>query len=215
MNRFLEFLKDTRKMKAFLMENKDMLIKVAAAVVLVVAAFFMFILDGADKPEAKVEEPTAADEAPETALIYVDIGGEVVNPMVAELKEGSRVEDAIKAAGGVTEHADLTEINRAAFVEDGEKIYIPPLPVVLEDGTLHGEEITGERSMYAYSDGRININTADSDALQQLNGVGPATAEKIIDYREANGRFSSIEEIMNVSGIGEKTFEKFKDEIKV
>ena len=64
-------------------------------------------------------------------------------------------------------------------------------------------------------DGKININTADFEELQELNGVGPATAEKIIGYREENGRFSSIEDIKNVSGIGEKTFEKFKDDIKV
>lgn len=214
MKQFLELFRDARKRELFLAENKDMLIKVAAAVVLVVAAFFIFMLDGEDEREAQVEEPAVA-EVEDATSIYVDIGGEVANPMVVELKEGSRVEDAITAAGGVTELADLTEINRAAFLEDGEKIFIPPLPTITEDGSLYDAGSVGSDPALAYSDGRININTADSDALQQLNGVGPATAEKIIDYREANGRFSSIEEIMNVSGIGEKTFEKFRDEIRV
>jgi len=215
MKNILETVKDSRKMEEFIAENKDMLIKVAAAVVLVVAAFFIFVFN--EEEEVSVQKGTAQmviedNDEMQKASIYVDIGGEVVNPMVAELTEGSRVEDAIEAAGGVTDRADLTDINRAAFVEDGEKIFIPTLPELSEggeDGMAEGQ------SMPVYSDDRININTADSEELQQLNGVGPATAEKIIDYREENGRFSAIEDIMNVSGIGEKTFEKFHEDIKV
>lgn len=128
--------------------------------------------------------------------------------MVVELEEGSRIQDAIEAAGGLTENADLDGINRAAFVNDGDKILIPSV----EEGGFPYEEGAIQDS---YGDGRININTADSGQLQEITGVGPVTAEKIISYREENGRFDSIEDIKNVSGIGDKTFEKMKDEIKV
>lgn len=215
MNKLLEYIKDGRKMEVFIADNKDMLIKVAVAVLLVVAAFFIFVFH--ENEEADVDKDAGQviveeNESTQKAVIYVDIGGEVANPMVVELTEGSRVEDAIEAAGGVTEKADLTDINRAAFVEDGEKVFIPTLPALLEggaDGTAAGDVEP------FYSDDRININTADAEELQQLNGIGPATAEKIISYREDNGRFSAIEDIMNVSGIGEKTFEKFSEDIKV
>ena len=101
---------------------------------------------------------------------------------------------------------------RAAFVEDGEKIYIPPAAV---DGTGEDEDASSSGQQVSRGDGRININTADSAQLQELDGIGPATAQKIIDYRKENGRFSSIEDIKNVSGIGDKSFEKIKDRIKV
>lgn len=192
--------------ETFVKENKDMIIKVAAIAIAVVAAFFIFVLQGDNgSQELVVEDETSAiEESVSSVNIFVDIGGAVKSPQVVELPEGSRVEDAIEAAGGLTEDADLTDINRAAFLEDGEKVYIPEIY----------DESDGEYSA-PQGDGKININTADSDELQELNGVGPATAEKIIDYREENGRFSNIEDIKNVSGIGDKTFDKFKDDIKV
>lgn len=210
MNRLRELLEDRQKLICFARDNRDMLIKVAAVAVLIVAAFFVFAHGKTDEKPAEPETDIVAS-APEKEKVYVDIGGEVVNPMVAELDEGSRVEDAIEAAGGLTENADISQINRAAFVEDGEKIFVPSIAVSEEDDGIYGSA----GSAAAYSDGKININTADSLQLQELNGVGPATAEKIIRYREENGRFKSIEDIKNVSGIGDKTFEKLKDEIKV
>ncbi len=161
---------------------------------------------------------TAAAEEESAAVIYVDIGGEVNQPSVVELADGSRVTDAIAAAGGLTEKADLTDINRAAFVSDGEKIYIPSQESDPADGVVSADSGgggNGSGSSGRSSDGKININTADSTQLQELNGVGPATAEKIIDYRKQNGRFQSIEDIKNVSGIGDKTYEKLKDHIRV
>lgn len=199
------------KLRSFIDENRDMLIKVAAAAVLVTAAFFVFVAGGEEEDKrAAVEKPVVTEEETTAAVILVDIGGEVNNPMVAQLKEGSRVDDAIMAAGGVTENADLTQINRAAFVEDGEKILIPSR----EDEGLYGEP-GDEMAVTGYRDERININTAGSEELQLLDGIGPVTAQKIIEYREENGRFRSIEDIKEVSGIGDKTFEKFKDDIRI
>lgn len=194
------------EVERFISENKDLVIKVAAVALVIVAAFFVFLTKADNIEEnVQVENEIAIEEETVSALqIYVDIGGAVKNPQVVELPEGSRVEDAIEAAGGLTDKADLTDINRAAFLEDGEKVYIPE---VYDEDDVGDSQVRG--------DGKININTADFEELQELNGVGPATAEKIIGYREENGRFSSIEDIKNVSGIGEKTFEKFKDDIKV
>ncbi len=163
-------------------------------------------------------------------VVYVDIGGAVKQPMLAELPVGSRVEDAIQAAGGLKKNADLSEVNRAAVLTDGEKVYIP------QEGEESGfagsgssgaglagaggggssaSTSSGGSNLSGVSSGRININTADVTLLQQLTGVGPVTAQKIVDYREQNGNFGSIEELKNVSGIGEKTFEKMKDDITI
>jgi len=194
------------EVERFINENKDLVIKVAAIAIVIVAAFFVFLAKGDSvEEEIQIENEVLTEETTASTLqIYVDIGGAVKNPQVVELPEGSRVEDAIEAAGGLTDKADLTDINRAAFLEDGEKVYIPE--VYEEDG---------DRGTVPQGDGRVNINTADSEQLQELSGVGPATAEKIIEYREENGRFSKIEDIKNVSGIGDKTFEEFKDDIKI
>lgn len=212
MKRLIENIRESGKLKAFFEDNKDMLIKVAAVAVVIVAAFFVFAPESEEDGISEAEE-TIVESEPAAAGIFVGIGGEVNEPMVAELKEGSRVEDAIEAAGGLTENADISEINRAAFLEDGEKIFIPPVVDESMSGSSGGSSSSGSAAYY--SDGKININTADSLELQELDGVGPVTAEKIIDYREENGRFGDIEDIKNVSGIGDKTFEKLKDDIKV
>ena len=223
MKKLMEMLEEKLNIEAFYKDNREMIIKVAAVALAIVAAFFVFAVSDEDTGAVAgdaVETEVSVTE-PQTAAIYVDIGGEVKNPMLAELPEGSRVDDAIKAAGGLTDKADLTDINRAAFVEDGEKIYIPA--IIDEDDisssagsaalTSGGSETGGQSS--SYSGGKVNINTAGSDELQTLTGIGPVTAQKIIDYRTENGRFSSIEDIKNVFGIGDKTFEKFKDDIRV
>ena len=216
MKNIIEKLGENINIEAFFRKNKELIIKVAAVALAIVAAFFVFA-SGCGENSAPVtgDSVEAENAVSETAaaVIYVDIGGEVKNPMLAELPEGSRVDDAIKAAGGLTDKADITDINRAAFVEDGEKIYIP---AVIEENELSlSPREDGNSSTTVYSDGKININTADYDELQTLTGVGPVTAQKIIDYREDSGRFTTIEDIKNVSGIGDKTFEKFKDDIKV
>lgn len=214
MKKLFDLISRSEKLRGFLADNRDMLVKVAAAGMLVVAAFVVYGLSGAsgEKADAGEEVISVKEAKPQKVTICVDVGGEVRNPVLAELEEGSRVEDAIKAAGGVTENADLADINRAALVADGDKILIPSLASA--EGAYDTGAMAGSAAGQA-ADGKVNINTADSLQLQELNGVGPATAEKIMDYREENGRFRVIEDIKNVSGIGEKTFEKFKDDIKI
>lgn len=217
MNGIFDRVKENEKLNSFLNENKDMLVKVAAAALVAVVAFLFFVFRGSGEADIKIEDAqqisasdTEQKEKREQTL-FVDIGGEVKEPKLVELPEGSRIEDAVRAAGGLTDDADIEKINRAAFVSDGEKILIPS-KIGGHETEMQEEVQTGA---YSYSDGRININTADASKLEELDGIGPVTAEKIISYREENGGFSSIDDIKNVSGIGDKTFEKFKEDITV
>ena len=219
MKKLLEFFKDNKEISRFFMEHKDTLKKVGIIVVVLAVGLVISGVKNGGQEEAEAQEKTVATEEAAEAVIYVDIAGEVNQPSVVELADGSRVTDAIAAAGGLTDKADLTDINRAAFVSDGEKIYIPAK--VSEDSEEYasaesgGNTGGGTSASSQSSDGKININTADSAQLQELSGVGPAIAERIINYRQENGRFQSIEDIKNVSGIGDKTYEKLKDHIRV
>ena len=211
MKKLMEILGDKRELCRLLNEHKDMLKKVGIVVLVIVLGLVVSAVKNGGQEEAQAQETTVAAEEETAEVIYVDVGGEVNQPSVVELTDGSRVTDAIAAAGG------LTEINRAAFVSNGEKVFIPSQEEYDSDGLLSGDSGNsgGSGASGRSSDGKININTADSTQLQELNGVGPATAEKIIDYRKQNGRFQSIEDIKNVSGIGDKTYEKLKDHIRV
>jgi competence protein ComEA len=175
----------------------------------------------------------SVQESPtEESTIYVDIYGAVAAPSVYKLNSGSRVYDAIEMAGGLSDDADIRFINRAAALNDGDRIYIPTKKEIESGDTLpesagiagassgapqgENDAVAAVREQGASSNGDvININTADSATLQRLNGVGPATAQKIIDYRDSNGPFAQAEDIKDVSGIGDKTYEKLKDYICV
>lgn len=194
----------------FITDYNGQLKKIAVLSALIIAILLVFVIKGEFEGSAVTKEKdNSKTTETQTATIFVDIGGAVDSPMLAELPDGSRVEDAIVAAGGLTEDADLTGINRAEFLTDGEKIYIPAFEQSSEVNT--GNTDTGSTQSASVTTGKVNINTADSEALQTLNGIGPATAQKIIDYRASNGRFKTIEDIKNVSGIGEKTYDKLKD----
>ena len=153
-----------------------------------------------------VQEPNndITNEVVKEEKIKIHILGEVNSPGIIELNAGSRVSDAIEIAGGATEQADISKINLAYILSDGEKIYIPNINEKNVEETEFNTEIS-----------KININTASLEKLQSLNGVGKSTAQKIIDYRNKNGKFAKIEDIMNVSGIGESKFESIKDNICV
>lgn len=137
--------------------------------------------------------------------IVVYVSGQVKNPAVITLEDNGnlRIIDAVNAAGGMTEFADTEIINLAEPLIDGQHIHIPTKDIIFRE--LPAQNAT--------SSGYININTADEKELQQIKGIGPALAGRIIEYRESNGAFKSIEEIKKVRGIGDKTFEKMRDSI--
>ncbi|MCR5034180.1 MAG: helix-hairpin-helix domain-containing protein [Clostridia bacterium] len=208
-------MKENKAVRDFLDEYGPQMKKMAVICLVGLVLFAGFSLfKGSSEPqeiaEAGNSESAASDDytgdrSLSDGTIFVDIGGAVKSPMLAELPDGSRVDDAIQAAGGLKQEADMSNINRAEFLLDGQKIYIPSLAMDADGNVIEG----------AAASGKVNINTADSTQLQTLNGVGPATAQKIIDYRQSNGSFASVEDIKNVSGIGEKTFEKLKDYITI
>lgn len=176
------------------------------------------------------ESEAVSDKEMQQAMIYVDVCGAVANPGVFQLAAGSRVFQAIEAAGGYLPEAALTCVNRAGVLTDGQQLYIltqeemerqgldPAEMVKASDGQMNGSVGTGQNTGVAtqvQQDNRININTADEAQLTTLTGIGATRAQAIIAYREENGPFAAIEDIMNVQGIKEGTFAKIKDEIVV
>ena len=163
-------------------------------------------------------------------MIYVDVCGAVANPGVFQLAAGSRVFQAIEAAGGYLPEAVQNCVNRAGVLTDGQQLYIltqeemerqgldPAEMSGASDGQMNGSAGTGQNTgmtAQVQQDNRININTADEAQLTTLTGIGATRAQAIIAYREENGPFAAIEDIMNVQGIKEGTFAKIKDEIVV
>ena len=145
-----------------------------------------------------------ASEAQDTT-IRVYVCGAVANPGVVEIPQGSRVEDALKAAGGFGAEAGREAVNLADWVSDGQKLYFPKEGEALEEIAAEAESTPG----------LVNINTADVAALCTLPGIGESRAQDIISYREANGGFGACEDIMKVSGIKTAAYEKIKDKITV
>ena len=156
----------------------------------------------------------------EEEMIIVHITGEVNKPGVVNAKEGSRIKDVIELAGGLTENADISDVNLAYVVEDGVKIRIPSN----NDDEKEEKYITEDSGKgVIISDGNkedstdliININNATQAEFENLPGIGPAIASRIIEYRNKNGKFKNIEDIKNVTGIGENKFEKIKNFLKI
>ncbi len=151
---------------------------------------------------ASTSEPTPGRAA--ASEIYVHILGQVVRPGLYALPDGARAVDAVAAAGGFTPTADAGGVNLARFVSDGEQIIVPALGAPVP-GTAPG----------VGGDGRVNLNTADATALDTLPGVGPATAQKILAWREQHGRFESVEDLLDVGGIGEAKLDAIRDLVTV
>lgn len=157
-----------------------------------------------------------SNETKEKNKIILHITGEVNSPGIIEIEEGSRLANAIEAAGGLTENADINKINLAYVVKDGQKINIPNVNSV--DTSSYITEDIGENIIIEDINSNtnlVNINTATQTELETLTGIGPSTALKIIKYREENGKFTTIEDIKNVPGIGDSKFESIKEEICV
>lgn len=151
--------------------------------------------------------------------VVVHVIGEVNNPGVVILEEGSRIIDAINSAGGKTEEADLSKINLAYIIEDGIQIYVPRINENLNNVEVvsadAGEGVVSNSTISENNNVKVNINTANKEKLETLPGIGESTAQKIIEYREQNGKFKTIEDIQNVSGIGTVKYNSLKDKITV
>lgn len=143
--------------------------------------------------------------------IMVDLKGEVKHPGVYPLKEGDRVMDVIKLAGGLTDKADDSQVNFAEHVKDEMIIFVPTKGVSINN---QQNVSLGEKNNLTKSD-KINLNQADESQLENLPGIGPSKAEAIITYRNEKGAFQSVEDLKKITGIGDKTFEKLKESITV
>lgn len=161
-------------------------------------------------PQNPAKEEAADVEQPEAVI--VDVKGAVNQPGVYEAKEGDRVIDVLEKAGGLIENADSNQINFAMRVTDEMIIYIPAVGEVPAEPMIVEGSPSGSANQ---DDGRINLNKADETQLQTLPGIGPSKAAAIIEYREINGSFQAVEDLKSIAGIGDKTFEKLKDLIKI
>ena len=158
------------------------------------------------------ESEGSSSKASAETEVYVDVDGAVASPGVYRLKDGARVSQAIDAAGGLTAEADVTGLNRASKVTDGQKIYVPTVgeqQTALAAGGVEGGAAAASGA--GVLSGLVNINTASAAELQTLSGIGPSMAQSIIDERTKNGAFASVDDLMRVSGIGEKKLAKIKD----
>lgn len=164
-----------------------------------------------DASSGKTSEGSST-KASAAAEVYVDVDGAVVSPGVYRLKDGARVSQAIDAAGGLTAEADVTGLNRASKITDGQKIYVPTVGEQQTAAAVGGAESSASTTPgTGSSSGLVNINTASAAELQTLSGIGPSMAQAIIDERTQNGAFASVDDLMRVSGIGEKKLAKIKD----
>lgn len=212
-------------MKSFINNKKMIFIILIAFFVLLIISYFAFINreskndTALDYTEVSNINKSLNENNEETNLkIYVHIIGEVKNSGLVELQDGARIINAIEAAGGVTEKADLSKVNLAFILSDGCKIYIPSI----DDAQNEKNIVSSESGNNVIVDGKgigggskVNINTASQSELETLTGIGPSTAEKIIEYRKKNGKFKNIEDLKNVGGIGEQKYNGLMDEITV
>jgi competence protein ComEA len=163
-------------------------------------------------PQPTPSPQLTATPTPSPLRVYVT--GAVAHPDVYLLAPGSIVKDAIEAAGGASDDADLVGINLAQELGDQQQLYVPSQGETAPPPPITGGEVKPSPGPKAL-DGKININTATVEELDTLPGIGPAFAQRIIEYRESNGPFKSIEDIILVSGIGDATFAKIKDLITI
>ena len=209
--------------KKYIEKNKKYVIIGLIFCILIIAIIIVKQFDTEEKETLDLisieenTENTETVEKEEDYKIVIHITGEVNNEGIIEIKEGGRISDAIEEAGGLTKEADLERVNLAYELEDGQKIYIPnKKDKDIEEYVTEGvDDIVLPDELSKAGDELVNINKASSEELQELDGIGEALAENIIAYRENNGKFKNIEDIKNVSGIGDSKYEKIKDNIKI
>ena len=226
---YLKSLKSIKNMNfsevlIYAKENKKIVEKVILAVLLIVCLIlFTFgkdepadiVIASSSETEYEVDDSEVNSERIAAGQIYVDVQGAVQKPGVVVLSEGARVFQAIEAAGGLASLSDTAPLNLAQQLYDGDKLYVPfvgETELAQESGSAG---LAGSAGYASSGNGKININNATSEELQSLSGIGIVTAGKIIDYRAKNGKFTKPEDIKNVSGIGERTYENIKNDICV
>lgn len=221
-------------------KKQKILIGIVIIIVAIIAIYFSYkqednFLEQTENLEIKNQTKEESEETTEKEKIIVHISGAVQNEGIVELEAGKRIADAIEKAGGLKENAYMDEINLAYQLEDGEKIHIPTVEEQKEkenqESKVENDSATGSvgttskasnssnnsrsQTEKTSNQTKININTATEEELDTLPGIGPSTAAKILDYRKEKGKFKTIEEIKEVSGIGESKYEKIKDKITV
>lgn len=216
-----------------MIENKKKIISIALVIVLIIGFIIYMVINNQNDNEINLEELVANQNSEENEQvskeienntqeetkkeIVVHVTGEVKKEGVVYLEEGSRVVDAIKKAGGETKAADLSQVNLAYVLQDGQKIYIPnkneKISAYISEN--NGENIKEDNITTKKEGTKVNINTASLEELDQLPGIGSAIAQRIIDYRSEHGEFKKVEDIQEVKGIGDAKFNEIKDDITV
>lgn len=206
------------------LDNKQKKIVIIVGIIIIIGILY-FIYNGIDKKSTdqidnnmlSIENNTKENEESKE-LVIVHITGAVKTPGIVKLPEGARIEDAIDKAGGLTEDADISDVNLAYVLEDGIKIKIPTISEEKNEEIIinsSGEGIV-EKEISNNSENKIiNINKANETDLQTLPGIGASLAGRIVEYRNSNGKFNEIEDIKNVSGIGDSKYENIKNFICV
>lgn len=200
------------------MKNFDKKLIILTIFLFVIACIALYFFTRDNTYEIISENEFITNNTNEESLtsneIVVHIDGEVINPGIVLLPANSRISDAILSAGGATEIADISKINLAYILKDGQKIYVPS--IYDTDNLQYIQNDAGTNIVIPDENSHsslVNINLATQSELETLPGIGPSTASKIIDYRNKNGKFKTIEDIMNISGIGESKFANIKDYI--
>jgi competence protein ComEA len=186
----------------------------AAAAFILVALAAWYLARPRPSASAATPPPAAISVSGEAGggggRVVVDVSGAVRKPGVYRLSAGSRVEDALQRAGGAKHRADLTQVNRAAKLEDGRQILVP-----IRVGAGGAAAASAAAAPGATPSAPLNLNTATAEQLDTLDGVGPATAQKILDYRKAHNGFGSVDELDQVPGIGPKRLAALRDHLQV
>lgn len=202
--------------------KQKIIIGIAALVVIAGIGIYLFVKNSQYEEFDMNEVLVNAEEKEYKGdTIIVHITGEVKEPGIIELPSEARIADAIEAVGGVTEGADLDEVNLAFVLSDGQKVYIP---------NKNEKEVSGEKVYITAGSGnniivqdkveegkkqKVNINEAKQEDFEQLPGIGPSIAQRIVEYRDQNGKFTSIDELQEVKGIGEAKFENIKEYVTI
>lgn len=213
--------------------NKKTIIFISIIIVCVIGTYYLFIKEKeyiendsnliVSNGIEKEDKENDTKDIEEKNKIVVYIAGAIKNEGVYELEENSRITDIIEKAGGLTDDANINNINLAYILQDGVKVYIPKdndKNEIKDETNIYVSKENGESNIdngtsVETKNSKININTATQTELETLPGIGPSTATKIINYRKENGKFNSIEELKKVSGIGDSKYNKIKEMIRI